>query len=516
MRETALRSPSTARPTRRGSARTRSPRFATRWPNCSRFKASVGLDDETGPNGSVSFQVYADTSQVYDSGVMTATTATKSVDVSIAGASELRLVVGNGGDNINYDHGDWADARIECGSSGGGDTTPPIVNLTSPANGSSGVSAAVSPTATFSEPMDPATLTTSTFTLVKQGQTTPVAATVSYAGVTATLDPSADLEASTSYTATVKGGPAGAKDVAGNPLASDVSWSFTTASSNQAPTSRHRHSFFRVELEGGRPDFVHRARDRPAAGQPSRVGTLLGPAVAALSIELPHAYAPELDGHRQRLVQRARSRVPVLPRAAADCDRRGRSLDDHFRATRSDDGQPHVPLHSDRSPARGDATASTTPFTRTVIVGSSNSVSATSPQTFNGTTYTFSSWSDGGPQTHNIVAPAPAASYTATYTSPTPPVNTVLPSISGTARVGRTLTTSNGAWSGSLPMTFAYQWLRCTTNGINTCTTISGATAKTYVVTSADVNFRLRARVTATNAAGSATATSGATGFVKN
>jgi hypothetical protein len=65
-------------------------------------------------------------------------------------------------------------------------------------------------------------------------------------------------------------------------------------------------------------------------------------------------------------------------------------------------------------------------------------------------------------------------------------------------------------------MTFAYQWLRCTTNGINNCTTISGATAKTYLATSADVGFRLRARVTATNAAGSASATSNATGFVKN
>ena len=87
--------------------------------------------------------------------------------------------------------------------------------------------------------MDPATLTTSTFTLVKQGQTTPVATTVSYAGVTATLDPSADLEASTSYTATVKGGPAGAKDVAGNPLASDVSWSFTTGAASGGTTTTY-------------------------------------------------------------------------------------------------------------------------------------------------------------------------------------------------------------------------------------------------------------------------------------
>jgi glucose/arabinose dehydrogenase/PKD repeat protein len=56
-----------------------------------------------------------------------------------------------------------------------------------------------------------------------------------------------------------------------------------------------------------------------------------------------------------------------------------------------------------------------TPFTRTVIVGSSNSASAPSPQTLGGATYNFASWSDGGAQSHNITAPATAATYTATY-----------------------------------------------------------------------------------------------------
>ena len=53
--------------------------------------------------------------------------------------------------------------------------------------------------------MDPATLTVSTFTLVKQGTSTPVSATVSYANLVATLDPAANLDPATSYTATVKG-----------------------------------------------------------------------------------------------------------------------------------------------------------------------------------------------------------------------------------------------------------------------------------------------------------------------
>jgi glucose/arabinose dehydrogenase len=57
----------------------------------------------------------------------------------------------------------------------------------------------------------------------------------------------------------------------------------------------------------------------------------------------------------------------------------------------------------------------TTPFTRTVIVGSTNSISAPSPQTKNKQTYTFNSWSDGGAQTHTIIAPATATTYTARY-----------------------------------------------------------------------------------------------------
>jgi PKD repeat protein len=54
-------------------------------------------------------------------------------------------------------------------------------------------------------------------------------------------------------------------------------------------------------------------------------------------------------------------------------------------------------------------------FTHTVIIGSANTISAVSPQTKGPKTYTFSSWSDGGAQTHTIVAPASAATYTARF-----------------------------------------------------------------------------------------------------
>ena len=57
----------------------------------------------------------------------------------------------------------------------------------------------------------------------------------------------------------------------------------------------------------------------------------------------------------------------------------------------------------------------TTPFSVTVVVGSANSVSAPSPQQFNKSTYNFTSWSDGGAQSHTITAPAVNTTYTATY-----------------------------------------------------------------------------------------------------
>ncbi len=55
------------------------------------------------------------------------------------------------------------------------------------------------------------------------------------------------------------------------------------------------------------------------------------------------------------------------------------------------------------------------PFTRIVIIGSTNSISAPSPQTKGGRTYRFISWSDGGAQTHNLTAPTTATTYSARF-----------------------------------------------------------------------------------------------------
>jgi hypothetical protein len=104
------------------------------------------------------------------------------------------------------------------------DTTPPTVSSTNPVTGATAVPANTAVTATFSEAMAGASLTTSTFTLV-DGSGNPVSGPVTSTGATATFAPTAILANGTTYTATVT---TGAKDLAGNGLAQSRAWSFTT------------------------------------------------------------------------------------------------------------------------------------------------------------------------------------------------------------------------------------------------------------------------------------------------
>lgn len=77
------------------------------------------------------------------------------------------------------------------------------------------------------------------------------------------------------------------------------------------------------------------------------------------------------------------------------------------------------------------------------------------------------------------------------------PSNISAPIASGTAQDGQVLTTTNGVWAGSTPITYTYQWRR---NGSN----IGGATASTYTLVTADVGTNVDCMVTATNPYGSA------------
>jgi concanavalin A-like lectin/glucanase superfamily protein len=120
---------------------------------------------------------------------------------------------------------------------------------------------------------------------------------------------------------------------------------------------------------------------------------------------------------------------------------------------------------------------------------------------------------DTAAQAFNIVADTIQVDGTAPAASP--PVNTQPPNISGTPQQGQTLTATTGNWSGAQPIAYAFQWRRCDAAGAN-CTDIAGATGTSYQATSADVDRTLRVVVTATNSAGSDTATSGATSVVQS
>ena len=78
--------------------------------------ATVGIDDEVAPYGSVTFGVVADGRTLTTTPVLTGTSAATPLDVDVSGVQELHLVVQDGGDGNAHDHADWADARLTCGS----------------------------------------------------------------------------------------------------------------------------------------------------------------------------------------------------------------------------------------------------------------------------------------------------------------------------------------------------------------------------------------------------------------
>ncbi len=111
-----------------------------------------------------------------------------------------------------------------------GDTTPPTVTALSPLAGAVGICLGKAASATFSEPLDPATVNASSFTVTDAGVA--VAGTVSYDATTqvATFVPTAaaGFTASKTYTATIVAGASGVKDLAGNALAVSKVWTFST------------------------------------------------------------------------------------------------------------------------------------------------------------------------------------------------------------------------------------------------------------------------------------------------
>jgi subtilisin family serine protease len=100
--------------------------------------------------------------------------------------------------------------------------------------------------------------------------------------------------------------------------------------------------------------------------------------------------------------------------------------------------------------------------------------------------------------------------------APTPalPAAVARPAVTGTPAVGSSLTADDGTWTGTAPIAYARQWLRCTSTASTSCAAIAGATGATYTAASADARYYLRVRVTATNPNGATIATSDRTDVV--
>ena len=171
--------------------------------------------------------------------------------VGVANQAGNRAVFAN---SVNFDGGSGHDTILNSvGNTHTGPARFRIVNFESnltassvissiPANAATGVPFNQKIAVTFSHAMDPLTITTATF-ILKRGSTR-IAGTVAYTGTTATFTPTKPLASDAVYTATVT---TAAKDPAGNPLASNFTWKFTTGTQVvQAPINLGAASTFAV------------------------------------------------------------------------------------------------------------------------------------------------------------------------------------------------------------------------------------------------------------------------------
>lgn len=132
----------------------------------------------------------------------------------------------NGYNSSNY----WVDILFTPGS--GADITAPVVTSVSPTNGTTGVSVNPTITANFSEAINASTISASTVQLKAGAAVIPTTITLSASGIT--ISTSSALSYSSVYTVLLKGGSSGIKDLAGNALTSDYSWTFTTGAGSGA------------------------------------------------------------------------------------------------------------------------------------------------------------------------------------------------------------------------------------------------------------------------------------------
>ncbi|BCJ42132.1 hypothetical protein Aiant_27890 [Actinoplanes ianthinogenes] len=243
---------------------------------------------QSAPNNQYQLAIYADASGSPGARVATSTTGTltanawntRPITAALAANTAYWLMYNTNGDNnLSYDagtanQGAWSSASTAFGTwpatfgtasrwnakfsiyaTTGVDTTAPTVTSTTPAGGATGVAVTAPITVRFSEGMAAGTITPANLELRGPGGTL-IGRTVAYdaANQAATITPSAALTASTAYTVTVR---TGVTDVAGNALAADHQFSFTTASP-AAP--RLGYDQVGASLDSGDANFMNGSR----------------------------------------------------------------------------------------------------------------------------------------------------------------------------------------------------------------------------------------------------------------
>ena len=156
--------------------------------------------------------------------------ATLTPSAALSSSTVYTATVSGGANGVKNPAGNAlaADASWSFATAAAADTTPPTVTANTPASGATGVATSSTVTVTFSEAMDATTIGSGTFTLSSTAGAVNAAVSYNTSTRVATLTPSAALSPSTVYTATVSGGAAGVKDLAGNPLTTNRTWSLTT------------------------------------------------------------------------------------------------------------------------------------------------------------------------------------------------------------------------------------------------------------------------------------------------
>lgn len=369
--------------------------------NYTNFLADIGVDDEVGSNGSVTFEVWADNVKLYDSGLMTGASATKSINVDVTGFQSLLLVVNNGGDDINADHADWAGARLLKYTG-----QPPTITQQP-------VSQTVAPT------------TSATFTVAATG-TSPIIYQWERNGVTIT---GASSSRYTIPSVSLSDNGARFRVVATNAYGSATSNEATlTVSANQAPTATiltpQAGSFY----SGGETINFSGTGTDPEDGQlPASAFTW---EVVFYHDTHTHPFINPFSGVKSGSFQ-----IPTVGETATNVWYRiYLTVTDSSGATNTTfrDILPRKSLISFATNPGGllitlDGQPRTTPTTIESVVGIQRTIGVISPQSVAGAPWGFSGWSDGGAISHTIAASINSTSYTATFAPPATPTPTPTP-----------------------------------------------------------------------------------------